>query len=59
MIIVQYLKPTLTTVEIPLFDIGRKSAEVILQQINKPEDFETQQYFVQCGIIERESVGKN
>ncbi len=55
----QYLKPTLTTVEIPLFDIGRKSAEVILQQINKPEDFEAQQYFVQCGIIERESVGKN
>ena len=54
----QFLKPTLTTVEIPLYDIGRKSAEVILQQINNPDDFKAQQYFVQCGIIERESVGK-
>ena len=54
----QYLKPALTTVEIPLYDIGRKSAELILDQINDPEAFEAQHYFVQCGIIERESVGK-
>ena len=54
----QYLKPALTTVEIPLYDIGRKSAELILNQINKPDAFEAQHYFVQCGIIERESVGK-
>ena len=54
----QYLKPALTTVAIPLYDIGRKSAELILNQINNPEDFEAQQHFVQCGIIERESVGK-
>ena len=54
----QFLKPALTTVEIPLYDIGRKSAEVLLNQINNPEDFEAQQYFVQCGIIERESVTK-
>ncbi len=54
----QFLKPALTTVEIPLYDIGRKSAEVLLNQISNPEDFEAQQYFVQCGIIERESVGK-
>lgn len=54
----QYLKPTLTTVEIPLYDIGRKSAEVILNQISNPDNFKPQQYFVQCGIIERDSVGK-
>lgn len=54
----QFLKPALTTVEIPLNDIGRKSAELILKQINKPEDFEPQHSFVQCGIIERKSVGK-
>lgn len=54
----QYLKPPLTTVEIPLFDIGRKSAELILHQINNPDDKETRHHFVQCGIIERESVGK-
>lgn len=54
----QYIKPALTTVEIPLVDIGRKSAELILNQIDNPEDFKAQQYFVQCGIIERGSVTK-
>ncbi|SFI82018.1 LacI family transcriptional regulator [Treponema bryantii] len=54
----KYLKPALTTVEIPLNDIGRKSAELILNQINNPDDFEPQRSFVQCGIIERDSVGK-
>ena len=52
----QYLKPALTTVEIPLFEIGRKSAEMILNQINSPENFETRQSFVECKLIERESV---
>lgn len=54
----QYLKPALTTVEIPLVDIGRKAAELLLNQINNPDNFEPQQHFVQCGIIERKSVGK-
>lgn len=53
----QYLKPALTTVEIPLYDIGRKSAEILLNQINSPENFEVQHHFVQCGFIERDSVG--
>ncbi len=54
----KYLKPALTTVEIPLNDIGRKSAELLLNQINNPDDFVAQQHFVQCGIIERGSVNK-
>lgn len=53
----QYLKPALTTVEIPLYDIGRKSAEILLNQIKSPENFEVQHHFVQCGFIERDSVG--
>ena len=53
----QFLKPALTTVEIPLVEIGRKSAELLLNQINNPDEFKPQQYFVQCGIIERDSVG--
>ena len=52
----QYLKPSLTTVDIPLFEIGRKSAELILHQINSPESYERQQCFVKCKIMERESV---
>ena len=54
----QYLKPALTPVEIPLVEIGRKSAELILNQIASPDNFETQQSFVECKIIERESVTK-
>ena len=53
----RFLKPALTTVEIPLVEIGRKSAELLLNQINNPDEFKPQQYFVQCGIIERDSVG--
>ena len=52
----QFLNPALTTVEIPLVEIGRKSAELILNQIASPDDFETQQSFVECKIIERDSV---
>ena len=52
----QFLNPALTTVEIPLVEIGRKSAELILKQIASPDDFETQQSFVECKIIERDSV---
>ena len=55
----QFLKPALTTVEIPLFEIGRKSAELILKQINSPDDCEIQQSYVECKIIERESVKQN
>ena len=54
----QYLKPALTTVEIPLVEIGQKAAELLLNQINNPDDFKPQQHFVQCGIIERGSVTK-
>lgn len=53
----QYLKPALTTVKIPLFDIGRKSAELLLKQIKSPETFKVQHHFIQCGFIERNSVG--
>ena len=52
----QFLKPALTTVEIPLVEIGRKSAELILNQINNPDNFEAQQSFVECKIIERDSI---
>lgn len=52
----QFLKPSLTTMEIPLFDIGEKSAELILQQINAKEPFKKQESFVSCKLIERKSV---
>lgn len=54
----QYLKPDLTTVDIPLYDIGRKSAEQLLKQINSPDDFKAKQTFVECKIIKRNSIKK-
>ena len=54
----QFLKPDLTTVEIPLKEIGKKSAELILNQINNPDDFKAQECFVECKLIERNSVSK-
>ena len=54
----QYLKPDLTTVEIPLYDIGRKSAEQIISQIKAPEKYKATQSFVKCQLISRNSICK-
>ncbi|MBP5519955.1 MAG: LacI family DNA-binding transcriptional regulator [Treponema sp.] len=54
----QFLTPQLTTVDIPLYDIGRKSAELILNQINSPETAGIQQSFVECKFVERDSIKK-
>lgn len=53
-----FLKPALTTMEIPLYDIGRKSGELVLQQINNKEPSKKQECFVSCKLIERKSVKK-
>lgn len=53
-----FLKPALTTMEIPLYDIGRKSGQIILEQINTKEPTEKQECFVSCKLIERKSVKK-
>lgn len=52
----QFLKPALTTMEIPLYEVGRKSAETILNQINSKKDVAKQEYFITCNLIERKSV---
>ena len=53
----QFLIPSLTTMEIPLYEIGRKSADTLLKQI-KTNTNEKQEYFIACNLIERESVKK-
>lgn len=53
-----FLKPALTTMRIPLHDIGRKSGELILQQINNKEASQKQECFISCELIERKSVKK-
>ena len=49
------LKPKLTTMQIPLFKIGQKSAEIILSQINE-NTIETNKLYIDCNLIEGESV---
>jgi len=53
-----FLKPALTTMEIPLYDIGRKSGELVLKQINSQEKLTKQECFISCKLIERKSVKK-
>lgn len=50
-----FLTPPLTTMEIPLEEIGRKSAEVLLRKIDGKE-IETNDIKIPCRLIERKSV---
>lgn len=46
----------ISTVELPLSEIGRKSAELVLQQVNG-EIPDTKHLLLPCNILERNSVG--
>ena len=50
-----YLTPPLTTMEIPLEEIGRESAVVLLKKING-KDVDTNDIKIPCRLIERKSV---
>ncbi len=50
-----YLSPALTTMEIPLEEIGRRSAEVLVKKIDGRE-IETNDIKIPCRLIERKSV---
>ena len=56
--VAQYLKPSLTTMEIPLFEVGNKSAQIILSQIDSEQEPKKQECFIPCSLIERDSVKK-
>ncbi|ADL35448.1 transcriptional regulator LacI family [Butyrivibrio proteoclasticus B316] len=49
-------RPTLTTVEPPLFDIGYKSAEGLISKIEHKEDILRGEVRLPCRIIERDST---
>lgn len=54
-IFAQYMNPPLTTMEIPLIEIGRKSGEIILKKISGTET-ESKNYLIPCRLIDRKSV---
>jgi len=52
-------KPSLSTLALPLYEIGRKAAKLILDTLkNKPEPKEEQIFKIDCKVIERESSSK-
>lgn len=48
-------RPTLTTVELPLFEIGHTSASILIKKIEKEGDDISGEILLECNIIERES----
>ena len=55
------LPPGLTTMEIPLSDIGQESAKEIIRLINldSPDEvFKKKELYIKCNLIERDSVCK-
>lgn len=52
-----YLFPKLTTMKLPLIEIGQKSAEILIDLINNKTDF-SQKIEIKCTFVERDSVTK-
>ncbi|MCR5189159.1 MAG: LacI family transcriptional regulator [Treponema sp.] len=52
------LIPPLTTMEIPLAEIGKETAQELLKQITAEEEFNKQELYIKCNLIERDSVSK-
>jgi len=54
----QELIPPLTTMEIPLVEIGKATAQELIKQITTEEEFKKQEIYIKCNLIERNSVSK-
>ncbi len=51
------IEPSLTTVEQPAYDVGKRAAELLLEQINsKPEEFIPRKEVLQTKLIVRDST---
>lgn len=53
--IAAFLEPSLTTMEIPLLEIGKKSAKILIEKINGTEQ-KTTEFRVPCRLIQRKSL---
>lgn len=49
-------RPTLSTVELPLFDIGHTSASILIDEIEEKPSTLSGEVLLECTIIEREST---
>ena len=49
-------RPTLSTVELPLYEIGQTSASILIDKIEGKETTASGEILLGCSIIEREST---
>jgi LacI family transcriptional regulator len=52
----QYLNPSLSSVSVRLFDVGKTAAELLLNRIKKPVNFKPRRIVMECDLILRDSV---
>jgi len=51
----QYLTPRLTTVKVPIYDIGANAAKMMLKRVNSTEDYKPVRLVIPTELIEGES----
>lgn len=58
-VLAPYLQPSLTTVQLPMFEMGRRAAEILIKEIARKPEFETAPVRdrVKTELIIRESCG--
>lgn len=58
-VLAPYLQPSLTTVRLPMLDMGKKAVEILIKKMSKKPDFEVapERVVVKTGLIIRESCG--
>lgn len=54
----QYLKPSLSTVAVPLYEEGRQAAEILLERINGNTSKEVKRIVLESSLVIRESVSR-
>lgn len=55
--ICEAMSPLLSTVRLPLFEIGYKATELLLEMLSNGGSIEKGKYFIDCMPIDRQSVG--
>jgi len=54
----KFLKPSLTTVRQPIYDMGKIAAEILLDRMSSSKDFVPKKVVIEGNLIERGSVAK-
>lgn len=55
-LIAAYLRPSLSTMQLPHYEMGKLASRHLIDAVDKDEDLSPVQYKVDCPYIERNSV---